>query len=61
MITIALPKELGGKGLITTVEVAYVRKCSSEANKLKYVYSIQGTPRDITIEERGINYYTEMI
>ena len=25
-------------------------------NKLRYVHSIRGTPRDITIEERKINY-----
>ena len=57
MILIALPKELGGKGFITTVEVIYVRRCSSETNKLRYVHSIlRSTPRDITIEEREINY-----
>ena len=56
MITIALPKELGSKGLITTVEVIYVRRCSSETNKLGYVHSIRGTSRDITIEEQEINY-----
>ena len=56
MITIALPKELGGKGFITTVEVTYVRRCSSETNRLRYVHSIGGTPRDITIEEREIKY-----
>ena len=55
MITIALPKELGGKGFITTVEVIYVRRSSSETNQLRYVHSIRGTPRDITIEEREIN------
>ena len=56
MITIALPKELGGKGFITIVEVTYVRTCSSETNKLRYVHSIRGTPRDITIEKWEINY-----
>ena len=56
MITIALPKELGGKGFITTAEVTYVRRCSSETNKLRYVHSIRDKPRDITIEEQEINY-----
>ena len=56
MITISLPKELGGKGFITTAEVIYVRRCSSETNKLRYIHSIRGTPRDITIEEQEINY-----
>ena len=41
MITIALPKERGGKGFITTVEVIYVRRCSSETNKLRHVHAIQ--------------------
>ena len=55
MITIELPKELGGEGFITTVEVTYVRRCSSVTNKLRYVHSIRGTPRDIAIEDRGID------
>ena len=56
MIAITLPKKLGGKGFITTVEVTYIRKCSSETNKLRFVHSIRYTPRDITIEEWEINY-----
>ena len=56
MIKIELPKELGDKGFITTVEVTYVRRCSSETNKLRYIHSIRGTPKAITIEEREINY-----
>ena len=60
MITIALPLELGGKGLITTVEVIYVRRCSRETNKLRYVHSIRGTPRDIAIEEQEINQYIKI-
>ena len=57
MMRTALPKELGGKGFITTIEVIYVKRCYySETNKLRYVHSIRGMPRDITIEEREINY-----
>ena len=56
MITIAVPKEHGGKGFITTVEVIPIRKCSSETNKMRYVHSIRDTPRDIIIEEREVNY-----
>ena len=59
MMTIVLLKELGGKGFITTVEVISIRKCSSETNKLRYVHSIRGTQRDITIEEREINYLSK--
>ena len=51
-----MPKELDSKGFITTAEVHYVRRSSSETNKLRYVHSIGGMPRDITIEEREINY-----
>ena len=56
MITIALPKELGSNDFVTTVEITYVRRCSSETNKLRYVHSMRGESRDITIEEREINY-----
>ena len=55
MITVALPKELGCKGFVTTVEVTYARRCSSKSNKLRYVNSIGDTSRDITVEERDIN------
>ena len=56
MITEALPKELGCKGFVTTVEEIYARRCSSETNKLRYVHSIGGASRDINVEEREINY-----
>ena len=56
MITVALSKELGCKGFVTTVKVTYARICSSETNKLRYVHSIGGTSRDIAVEEREINY-----
>ena len=54
MITIALFKELSGYGFVT-VEVTNVSRCSSETNKLRYIHSIRGTPRDIAINEREIN------
>ena len=54
--TIALPKELGGWGFVMTIEVAYVRKCSSDTNKLRYVHSIGNMPRDIAIKEGEISY-----
>ena len=56
MITVALSKELGFKGFVTTVEVTYARRCSSETNKLRYVHSTEDTSRDIAVEEREINY-----
>ena len=56
MITEALHKELGCKGFITTAEVTYARRCSSETNKLRYAHSIGGTTKDIAVEERVINY-----
>ena len=47
MITVALPKELGCKGFVTTVEVTCTRRCSSETNKLRNVHSIGGTSMEI--------------
>ena len=41
-------------------EVTNVRRHSSETNKLRYMYeyvhSIGGTPRDVAIKEREIDY-----
>ena len=51
-----LPKELGSKGFVMTVEDTYVRRCSNKTNKLRYAHSTLGTPKDITIEEQKINY-----
>ena len=56
MITIALTKEFGGWGFVTTTDVDYVRRCSSTTNKLRSVHSIRGTPRDIAIKEREIKH-----
>ena len=55
MITIALLKELGSKGFVPTIEVAYVRRCSSETNKLRHVNAIWCTSRDVSINKREIN------
>ena len=55
MITVALTKELGCKGFVTKVEVIYARSCSRETNKLRCEHSIEGTSRDIAVEERKIN------
>ena len=56
MITVALPKEIGSKGFVTTVETTYATRCSSEMNTLRDVHSIGGTSKDIAVEEREINY-----
>ena len=40
MIMIALPKELGSYGFVTIIEVTYVRRCSNETNKLRYVHEV---------------------
>ena len=32
-----------------------MRRCSGKANKLRYIYTIRGTLRDIAIKEREIN------
>ena len=55
MIMIALLKELGSKGCVPTIEVAYVRRCSSETNKLRYVNVISCTSKDVSIKKREIN------
>ena len=55
MITIALLNELGSEGYVPTIEIAYVRRCSSEMNKLRYVNAIWCTSRDVLIKKREIN------
>ena len=57
MITIALFKALGNYGFVTTVEISNVGRCSSKSNKLRYMHSIRGTPRDIAVEERKIDHF----
>ena len=49
-------KELDGCDFVTITEVTNVKRWCSEANKFRYVHSIRGTPRDIAIKERDINY-----
>ena len=53
MITIALPKEIGGKGFITIAEVKFE---DALAKRISWdMFTPRATPRDITIEEREIN------
>ena len=58
MIPIALLKEFGSLEFVTIIEVSNIRRCSGKANKLRYVYTIKGTSRDIVIKERKINNIT---
>ena len=55
MMTISLFKELSSQGFVTTIEITNVRRCSSETNKLRYVHSIRGSPRNNAIKEQEIN------
>ena len=52
----ALPKKFGSKGFITVVKVIKIWRSSSESNKLRYVYPIWGTPGDIAIQKKEIDY-----
>ena len=53
---IALPKKFGSKGFITAVKVIKIWGIFSNSNKLRYVYPIWGTPGDIAIQKREIDY-----
>ena len=55
MIPIALLKKFGSKECITIIEVSNMRRWSGKANKLRYIYTIRRTSRDIAIKERKIN------
>ena len=55
-IIITLPEKFGSKGFITVVKVIKIWRSSSESNKLRYVYPIWGTPGDIAIQKREIDY-----
>ena len=55
MIPIALLKKFGSLEFVTIIEVSNMRRCSGKANKLRYIYTIRGTLRDIAIKEREIN------
>ena len=54
MIPIALLKKFGSKEFVTIIEVSNMRRCSGKANKLRYIYTIRGTLRDIAIKGREI-------
>ena len=54
-IPIALLKEFGSEKCVSFIEVSNMRKCSGKANKLRYIYTIRGTSRDIAIKEWKIN------
>ena len=56
-ITIALPKKFGSKGFITVVKIIKIWRSSGESYKLRYVYPIWGTPGDIAIQKREIDYF----
>ena len=55
-ITTALPKRFVSKGFITAVKVTKIWRSSGKSNKLRYVYPIWGTPMDIAIQKREIDY-----
>ena len=55
MIPIDLLKEFGSLECVTIIEVINMRRCSGKANKLRYIYTTRGTPRDIAIMEMKIN------
>ena len=55
-ITITLPKKLGSKGFSTAIKISKIWRSSGESNKLRYVYPIWGTPGDIAIQKREIDY-----
>ena len=57
MIPIALLKKFGSHEFVTIIEVSNMRRCSDKANKLRYIYTIRGTLRDIAIKEREINNF----
>ena len=53
---IALPKKFGSKGFITAVKITKICRSSDESNKLRYAYLICGTPGNIAIQKREIDY-----
>ena len=54
MIPITLLKMFGSKEFVTIIEVSNMRRCSGKANKLRYIYTIRGTLRDIAIKDRKL-------
>ena len=55
MIPIALLKKFGSQEFVTIIDVRNMRRCSGKANKLRFIYTIRGTLRDIAIKEWKIN------
>ena len=55
MILIALLKEFGSYVFVMIIEDNNMRRCSGKANKLRYLYTIRGTSRDIAIKEQKID------
>ena len=50
-----MPKKFDSKGFIRQL-VIKIWRSSGESNKLRYVYPICGTPEDIAIQKREIDY-----
>ena len=44
--------ELAFKNFVTIIEVKSMRRCSRKANKLRYIDTIRGAPREIAIKKR---------
>ena len=57
MIPIALLKNSGWSTFITRVEVRNMTADSSKPNKLRNVYTIGSTARNVTIQKRKIYYF----
>ena len=56
MIPIALLEKFGCKTFISRVEVRYMIADSGKPNKLRNVYTIRNTARNVTIQKRKICY-----
>ena len=55
IIPIALLKKFDSQTFFMIFEVSNMKKGCGKANKLRYIYTIRGTSRDIAIKERKIN------
>ena len=55
MIPIALLKKFGSYKFVTIIKVSNMQRCSGKANKLRYIYTIRGTSKDIAIKEWKIS------
>ena len=54
-VTIALPKKFDSKGFVTAIKITKIRS-SDDSYKLRDVYPFLGTPGDIAIQKREIDY-----